>query len=173
MRAVLVHVDPGPDGILFPHPEVDQPRPPMRVTPEWSELMPELDRQPSDVVVTKHQPNAFYGTDLDIQLHGRGIRTILLGGISANVGVEATARAAHERGSNRSLWRMSWLRVKPISILIRYSAFSQHSAADHAWCVATKVDYGWTYIGALRSCIRAILSDSRFEAVETSATASW
>ncbi len=98
VTVVLVHVDPGPDGILFPHPEADQPRPLMRVTPEWSELMPELDRQPSDVVVTKHQPNAFYGTDLDIQLHRRGIRTILLGGISTDVGVEATARAAHERG---------------------------------------------------------------------------
>ena len=28
----------------------------------------------------------------------RGIRTIILAGISTNVGVEATARAAHERG---------------------------------------------------------------------------
>lgn len=45
--------------------------------------------------------------------------------------------------------------------------------ADHAWCVATEVDHGWTYIGAPRSCIRAILSDSRFEAVETTATAPW
>lgn len=45
--------------------------------------------------------------------------------------------------------------------------------ADHAWCVATEVDHGWTYIGAPWSCIHAILSDSRFEAVETSATAPW
>ena len=60
--------------------------------------MPELTPQPSDAVITKHQPNAFYGTDLEIQLRWRGIRTVLLGGISTNVGVEATARAAHERG---------------------------------------------------------------------------
>ena len=95
---VLVRVDPGPNGALFPRPQADQPRPPMTITPEWSELVPDLDRADTDVVVTKHQPNAFYGTDLEIQLQRRGVRTILLGGISTNVGVEATARAAHERG---------------------------------------------------------------------------
>jgi nicotinamidase-related amidase len=95
---VLVRVDPGPNGALFPRPQADQPRPPMTVTPDWSELVPDLRRADTDVVVTKHQPNAFYGTDLEIQLQRRGVRTILLGGISTNVGVEATARAAHERG---------------------------------------------------------------------------
>jgi len=95
---VLVRVDPGANGALFPRPHADQPRPPMTITPEWTELVPELDRRTDDVVVTKHQPNAFYATDLEVQLGRRGIRTILLGGISTNVGVEATARAAHERG---------------------------------------------------------------------------
>jgi nicotinamidase-related amidase len=98
MLVVLVRVDPGVDGALFPTPQADQPRPPMTVTPEWTELVPELGRQSGDVVVTKHQPNAFYATDLEVQLGRRGMRTILLGGISTNVGVEATARAAHERG---------------------------------------------------------------------------
>jgi nicotinamidase-related amidase len=95
---VLVRVDPGPNGVLLPRPLADQPRSPMTKTPEWTELVPELGRESSDVVVTKHQPNAFYGTDLELQLARRGIRTIVLGGISTNVGVEATARAAHERG---------------------------------------------------------------------------
>jgi nicotinamidase-related amidase len=98
VAVVLVHVDPGPNGVLFPRPVADQPRPPMQITPEFSEFDPALGRDPSDVVVTKHQPNAFYGTDLEIQLRRRGVRTILLGGISTNVGVEATARGAHERG---------------------------------------------------------------------------
>jgi nicotinamidase-related amidase len=98
VTVVLVHVDSGPNGMLFPHPEVDQPRPPVQFTPEWIEFAPALGRQPTDVVITKHQPNAFYSTDLDVQLRRRGITTILLGGISTNVGVEATARAAHERG---------------------------------------------------------------------------
>ena len=95
---VLVHVDPGPQGILFPRPAADKARPPLTVTADWSELVPELGRVPSDVVVTKHQPNAFYGTDLDIQLRRRAVRTIVLAGISTNVGVESTARAAFERG---------------------------------------------------------------------------
>jgi nicotinamidase-related amidase len=95
---VLVHVDPGPNGELFPRPVADTPRLPTKAGPEWSELVPELDRQPTDVVVVKHQPNAFYGTDLDVHLRRRGIRTIVLGGIATNLGVEGTARAAHERG---------------------------------------------------------------------------
>lgn len=98
VMVILVRVDPGPGGSLFPRPQADQPRAPSTIMPEWTELVPELGRQSDDVVVTKHQPNAFYGTDLEIHLARRGIRTILLGGISTNVGVEATARAAHERG---------------------------------------------------------------------------
>jgi nicotinamidase-related amidase len=47
--------------------------------------------------VTKHQWGAFYGTDLDVQLRRRGIKTIVLGGIASNIGVESTARQAWER----------------------------------------------------------------------------
>ena len=98
VAVILVHVDPGPDGLLFPRPQADQPRPPMKPPADFAELMPELGRQPSDVVVTKHQPNAFYATDLEVQLTRRRIRTIILAGISTNLGVESTARSAHERG---------------------------------------------------------------------------
>jgi nicotinamidase-related amidase len=48
--------------------------------------------------VTKRQWGAFYATDLDQQLRRRGIRTIVLGGIATNFGVESTARAAFDRG---------------------------------------------------------------------------
>src|SRR5689334_14310688 len=64
VSVILVRVDPGANGTLFPRPQADQPRPPMTITPEWTEFIPELGQQPSDAVVTKHQPNAFYGTDL-------------------------------------------------------------------------------------------------------------
>jgi len=97
VTVILVHVDPGPDGVLFPLVQADQPRPPMKPPADFAELVPELGQQPSDVVVTKHQPNAFYNTDLEVQLIRRKIRTIILGGISTNLGVEATARSAHER----------------------------------------------------------------------------
>jgi nicotinamidase-related amidase len=63
-----------------------------------SELLGQLDREPSDLVITKRQWGAFYGTELDQQLRRRGIRTIVLGGIATNFGVESTARAAFDRG---------------------------------------------------------------------------
>lgn len=94
---ILVNVDPGRNGELMPSPTADVPRPPMQVPEEWCELVPELSVQSSDVRITKHQPNAFYMTKLDDTLRAHGIRTIVLCGISTNVGVEATARSAHER----------------------------------------------------------------------------
>ena len=98
ITVILVHVDPGPKGVLFPRPQADQPRPPMQIDLDFADFAPALGREESDVVVTKHQPNAFYNTDLEVQLQRRGVRTIILGGISTNLGVEATARGAHERG---------------------------------------------------------------------------
>jgi nicotinamidase-related amidase len=68
------------------------------VSPDFSELVPEIGPKPGDVVVTKHQWGAFYGTELDLVLRRRGVRTIVLGGISTNFGVESTARDAWERG---------------------------------------------------------------------------
>ena len=66
--------------------------------PDWMELIPELDRQPSDLVVFKRQMGAFYGTDLDLQLRRRGITSIVLCGIATEAGVESTARDAYELG---------------------------------------------------------------------------
>ncbi|MGD0991757.1 MAG: hydrolase [Gemmatimonadales bacterium] len=68
------------------------------VPPDFSELVPELSPMPGDVVITKRQWGAFYGTELDLVLRRRGVRTIILGGISTNFGVESTARDAWERG---------------------------------------------------------------------------
>jgi nicotinamidase-related amidase len=62
--------------------------------PEASDLVPEAGKQPGDLVVTKRQWGAFFGTDLEAQLRSRGITTIVLGGIATNFGVESTARAA-------------------------------------------------------------------------------
>lgn len=45
--------------------------------------------------------------------------------------------------------------------------------ADHAWCVATEVDFAWTYVGGPRNCIDAVLADPRLDAIETSAHARW
>jgi nicotinamidase-related amidase len=65
---------------------------------DWSDFIPELDRQPSDIVILKRQWGAFYGTDLDLQLRRRELATIVLCGIATEFGVESTARDAYERG---------------------------------------------------------------------------
>ena len=78
-------------------PPADAPVPAGTLAPDFADLVPELAVGPGDVVVTKRQWGAFYGTDLDLQLRRRGIRTLLLGGISTNFGVESTARDAYER----------------------------------------------------------------------------
>jgi nicotinamidase-related amidase len=54
--------------------------------------------QATDHVVTKRQWGAFYGTELDQLLRRRHIKTIVLGGIATNFGVESTAREAFDRG---------------------------------------------------------------------------
>jgi len=68
--------------------------------PDWTELAPELDRQPNDYTVTKLQIGAFYGTALEQILHRRGVTQVFLAGISTSAGVEATARQAYDQGYN-------------------------------------------------------------------------
>lgn len=36
---------------------------------------------------------------------------------------------------------------------------------DRAWCVATEIDFDWTYVGGARECIAAVLSSSALEAL--------
>ena len=76
--------------------EVDAPTPvPVGGMPaEWSEFAPEVDSLQADVIITKRQWSAFYGTELDLQLRRRGVETIVLGGVVTNFGVESTARDA-------------------------------------------------------------------------------
>jgi len=75
---------------------VDQPsRPPGAPPPpppEASELAPEAGFQAGDLFITKRHWGAFAGTDLEQELKRRGIDTIVLAGISTNVGVESTVR---------------------------------------------------------------------------------
>jgi nicotinamidase-related amidase len=101
---VLVNVTPSPDGRDALKPECDRSMMPRGAfPPDFAELVPELDAQPGDLRITKRQWGAFYGTELDLQLRRRGIRTIVLAGIATNIGVESTARDAFERGYNQVL----------------------------------------------------------------------
>lgn len=100
MPVFLVRVMPVPP--LGLRPETDAPPLVQReMPPDWGELDARLGPREGDVVVTKRQWGAFYGTDLEMQLRRRGIRTLVLCGISTNVGVESTARFAYEMGFNQ------------------------------------------------------------------------
>jgi nicotinamidase-related amidase len=78
---------------------VDEPpqMPPGGFPAGWADLADGL-ADPSDLRITKRQWGAFYGTELDLQLRRRGVKTVVIGGIATNMGVESTARAAHEHG---------------------------------------------------------------------------
>ncbi|MFC8230999.1 isochorismatase family protein [Streptomyces sp. NPDC057287] len=65
---------------------------------DWADLVPELGPQDGDIVVTKQQWGAFHGTALDLELRRRGITQVVLTGVATSIGVESTARAAHEHG---------------------------------------------------------------------------
>ncbi|MEU1204713.1 hydrolase [Nocardia sp. NPDC005825] len=96
LPVVLVRVSFSPDGSDMPPGRTMQPTGAFTPPAGWDEILPELDPHPSDIRITKHQWGAFHGTDLDLQLRRRGITTIVLGGITTSIGVESTARAAHE-----------------------------------------------------------------------------
>lgn len=70
----------------------------LSLSPDWSEFVPEMSPTSKDIVITKRQWGAFYGTDLELQLRRRGMSTIVLCGISTDFGVESTARFAYEYG---------------------------------------------------------------------------
>jgi nicotinamidase-related amidase len=65
---------------------------------EWSDLLPQLDQQPSDLVVTKRSSGAFATTDLERQLKARGIAQVVVTGVATSAGVGATACQAYEQG---------------------------------------------------------------------------
>jgi nicotinamidase-related amidase len=67
---------------------------------DWADLIPELDQQPHDHPVTKRTWGAFTGTALDQHLKELGITQIFIAGIATSIGVESTARQAHELGFN-------------------------------------------------------------------------
>jgi nicotinamidase-related amidase len=68
--------------------------------PDWTELVPELEQQPDDHLVSKQRVGAFIGTTLDDYLRQRGVTQVFLTGVATSAGVEATARSAYDHGYN-------------------------------------------------------------------------
>ncbi len=97
MPVFLVHVQSSNETMLKVISDTTFTRP-ASASPDWSEFADQIAPTPSDVVITKRQWGAFYGTDLDLQLRRRGLDTIVLCGIATDYGVESTARFAYEYG---------------------------------------------------------------------------
>jgi nicotinamidase-related amidase len=71
---------------------------PAVMPPNPSDIVPEANVQPGDFVVVKRQFGAFHATELDQILRRRGVKDIIMTGIATNIGVESTARVAHDLG---------------------------------------------------------------------------
>jgi nicotinamidase-related amidase len=69
----------------------------------WADLVPELNQQPEDHTVTKRQWGAFTGTGLEELLKALGVTQVVIAGVATSIGVESTARHAHELGFNVTL----------------------------------------------------------------------
>jgi len=70
---------------------------------DWADLVSELKQQPADHIVTKHTWGAFTNTGLDEHLKKLGVTQVVIAGVATSVGVESTARYAHELGFNVTL----------------------------------------------------------------------
>ena len=97
LPVVLVNVTGGAPG------RAEQSRSAAGRPDDWADLIPELDRQPSDHTVTKRTWGAFTNTGLHEHLAKRGVTQIVIAGIATSFGVESTARFAHELEFNVTL----------------------------------------------------------------------
>ena len=97
LPVVLVNVAGGASG------RTERPRRSEPFPDGWADLIPELDQQPSDIVVTKRTWGAFASTDLEDRLKALGVTQVVVTGVATATGVEATARQAYEQGFNVTL----------------------------------------------------------------------
>jgi len=97
LPVVLVNVDSGAPG------RTEQARMANSFPAGWADLIPELDRQPQDHLITKRTWGAFTHTGLEAHLKALGVTQVVIAGVATSIGVESTARQAYELGFNVAL----------------------------------------------------------------------
>lgn len=107
LPVVLVNVTGGAPG------RTEQPRRFATFPEGFADLIPELDRRPDDIAVTKRTWGAFANTDLELQLRAHGVTQVVVTGVATGTGVEATARQAYEAGFNVTLATDAMTDVRP------------------------------------------------------------
>ncbi|MFN8110047.1 MAG: isochorismatase family protein [Thermoleophilia bacterium] len=90
---VWVNVDGGAPG------RTETPRPADRPA-DWAQLVDAIQPLPEDIRITKQRWGAWHDTRLDEELRARGVTQVMIVGVATSMGVESTARGAHERGYN-------------------------------------------------------------------------
>ena len=68
--------------------------------PDWTELVPELQPQPDDYLISKQRVGAFIGTSLNETLRRRNVTQVFVIGVATSAGVESTVRSAYDHGYN-------------------------------------------------------------------------
>lgn len=98
-------------------------------------IIPELEPQPGDAVISKHRYSAFFETSLDTLLRARRINTLIFTGATTSICVESTVRDATFRD-----YRCIVLRDCTAELIAADTMRSNHEAS----LLAIELLFGWT-----------------------------